>query len=67
KLWAMFLVVLGLLDLLFLATLKQGVDQWFFATSLGLASLIPIGFLFYKYQFEVNRWKDSDFSPYATE
>ncbi|MEO2033313.1 MAG: DUF4178 domain-containing protein, partial [Planctomycetaceae bacterium] len=67
KLWATFLTVLLLLDLLFSSTLSKGVDQWFFAVSLGLASVIPIGFLVHKHQFEVSRWKDSDYSPYATE
>ena len=35
--------------------------------ALALASVIPIGFLLHKHQFEVSRWKESDYSPYATE
>jgi hypothetical protein len=67
KLWVMFVIALVLLGGLFSLALSNGVDGGFFLLSLVLASVIPVGFLFYKYQFEVNRWKDSDYSPYATE
>ncbi|MFK7820357.1 MAG: DUF4178 domain-containing protein [Planctomycetaceae bacterium] len=66
-LWLAFAGVLFGINLLFSALASgTGVDQWLFFYALVFVSVIPIGTLLYNYQFEVNRWKDSDFSPYAT-
>ena len=42
-------------------------DGWLLFYALVFVSAVPIGILFYRYNFEVNRWKDSDYSPYATD
>ena len=47
--------------------MQSKVDGWLFMYALGFASLIPAGVLLYNHSFEVQRWKDSDFSPYATD
>ncbi len=67
-LWAAFIGVLVLVNVLFSALAKKtGVDQWLFFYALVFVSIVPICTLLHSYQFEVNRWKDSDYSPYATD
>ena len=67
KLWLGTAAVLLILKILLSLVLKDGVDTGFFVISLLLASVFPVGVLVHRYTFEVQRWKDSDYSPYATE
>ncbi len=46
--------------------IKTPVDPWLFWYSLLAVSTIPFGTLFYLHNFEVKRWSDSDYSPYAS-
>ena len=59
----------GLLALIHLAfstfKLGKGADVGTMLLSMLLVSLMPLGLLFYKHNFEVKRWANSDFSPYA--
>ncbi|EMB17773.1 DUF4178 domain-containing protein [Rhodopirellula europaea] len=41
-------------------------DGWMLFYGLLFVSAIPIGCLVFIHNFEVSRWKDSDFSPYAS-
>jgi hypothetical protein len=43
------------------------VDGEFLFWMLVAVSIVPIGSFFYMHNFEVQRWADSDYSPYATE
>lgn len=63
-LWLAFGGVLLLTNLLFSAV-KGSVDQWIFFYALLFISIIPLGLFAWNFQFEVNRWKESDYSPYA--
>ncbi len=59
----------GLLALIHVAfstfKLGKGADVGTMLLSMLLVSLMPLGILFYKHNFEVKRWANSDFSPYA--
>ena len=67
KLWPAFLMVLVLINVGVGILTKPQVDQWLFVFALGFVSLIPMGILLYNHNFEVQRWSESDYSPYATE
>ncbi|EMI40977.1 DUF4178 domain-containing protein [Rhodopirellula sp. SWK7] len=45
---------------------QLGPDPWMWFYAMIFISLVPVGILFYKYNFEVKRWKDSDYSPYQS-
>lgn len=65
-LWLMFGgLLLGINALC--SAMGKTVDQWLFFYGLVFVSVVPIGALVYAYQFEVNRWKDSDYSPYSSD
>lgn len=59
----------GLLVLIHLAfsffKLGKGADVGTMLLAMLLVSLMPLGVFIYKYNFEVKRWANSDFSPYA--
>ena len=42
-------------------------DFWLFIYAAIGISILPVLVLVYLYNFEVQRWKDSDYSPYATD
>lgn len=66
--WPIFLFLLLLIQGLFSTSdPKTGADPWLMFYGMVFVSAIPIGILVYWYSFEVQRWKDSDYSPYATE
>ena len=46
---------------------RQGADPWLWFYGILLVSALPLGILLYLFSFEVKRWEDSDFSPYASE
>jgi hypothetical protein len=60
--WPVFLVVL-----LVIGSLFSKADGWLMFYGMIFVSLIPLGILGYYYSFEVKRWEDSDYSPYASE
>lgn len=45
---------------------KKDPDGWMLFYAILFFSVVPIGIAFYKYTFEVSRWKNSDYSPYAS-
>ena len=64
--WLGFAAALVILDLLFSSQLvTHPVSQFHFIVALVLLSCWPLIMLFSRRQFEVQRWQDSDFSPYA--
>jgi hypothetical protein len=44
-----------------------GSDPWLLFYGILFLSAVPIGIMVYKYSIEVNRWKDSDYNPYASD
>ena len=63
--WLSFAAALVFLDVLFSSGItKKPVDQFHFVTALLLISIWPAITGFLRWQFEVSRWRDSDFSPY---
>ncbi len=63
--WLGFVAVLGVLDIVISLFRSQGVDQWVFAWALAIVSIMPLGAAIYSHNFERERWRDSDFSPYT--
>jgi predicted RNA-binding Zn-ribbon protein involved in translation (DUF1610 family) len=67
-LWPVFLLVTIIIHAAFgKPGLNQGSDGWLCFYGLLMVSAVPIAILVYRYSFEVKRWEDSDYSPYATE
>ncbi len=65
--WVCFASLLALLDFIFVSgALKQPVAQFHFFAAQTIVLAWPILMLFGRHTFEVNRWSNSDFSPYAT-
>lgn len=62
--WIASGVLLILMNLLF-RSLNRTYDDFYFLASAGGISLLPVVLLITRYSFEVSRWKDSDFNPYA--
>jgi len=68
--WLAFAVCLFLIHWIGSASTSVGQtapDGWMLFYAILFVSVIPAGILAYKYSFEVNRWKDSDYSPYASD
>ena len=42
-------------------------DGWLLMWAMFFVSVIPIGAMFVNHNYNVKRWSESDFSPYATE
>lgn len=63
--WLGFGALLVMLDFLFSA-MSYSFDQFHFFAALAAVSLLPGLLLVLNYNFEVSRWKDSDYSPYAS-
>ncbi len=70
-LYLSYMVFLGLIAgtyvSMFAAHPSKPPDILLMFVALGLVSVIPIGIQIYRYSFEVKRWENSDFSPYAQE
>lgn len=65
-LWGGFSMILVLLDILFMSGFAQRpVSQFHFFLALLAISAWPLVMLINRRAFEVQRWRDSDFSPYA--
>jgi hypothetical protein len=65
KLWGLFALLMFLLLGVFKATMSEKTDGVFFTMLMVLLSIVPVGALVYSYIFEVRRWENSDYSPYA--
>ena len=64
--WVCFASLLAVLDFVFLSgAVKPVVEQAHFWTAQLVVFTFPLMLLFMRHFFEVNRWKNSDFSPYA--
>ena len=61
-LWPVFIGLLWVTHLAF----RQS-DSFMMLFAMAAVSLFPIGVLFYKHNFEVQRWQDSDYSPYSSD
>lgn len=67
-LWPVFVLVLvATYFALSTSSNSTGSDPILLALALLGVSAFPIGALVYKHNFEVQRWRDSDYSPYSTE
>ena len=66
KIWLLWFVFIVVLIGTF-AAFSSKADPMLCFIGLFLVSTVPVGILFYLYSFEVNRWQNSDFSPYASE
>ena len=65
--WVCFASLLAVLDFIFVSgALKQPVDQFHFFAAQMIVLAFPLLMWFGRRSFEVNRWSNSDFSPYAT-
>lgn len=65
--WVCFASLLAVLDYIFVSgAVKQPVDQFHFYSAQMIVLAFPVLMWFGRRQFEVNRWKDSDFSPYQS-
>lgn len=66
--WVAFMVVLIGTQILFgKPGSRVGADGWLCFYGLLMVSAGPAAALAYRYSFEVKRWENSDYSPYATE
>lgn len=64
--WLCFASLLAVLDFVFVSgAVKTAVEQEHFVVAQVMIALFPILVLFMRHTFEVNRWKNSDYSPYA--
>jgi hypothetical protein len=65
--WPGFLLLLIIIQAVFSTSdLKTGADPWLMFYGMIFVSAIPLGILGFWHAFEVQRWKDSDHSPYAS-
>lgn len=67
-LWPVFIVIAFLTHAGFSKPgVGQGSDGWLCFYAILFISIVPVCILAYRYSFEVRRWENSDYSPYATE
>lgn len=64
--WLVFVVFIAAAWGLLSNMRASGVDTALGVWALILVSLQPLGTMIYKSSFEVSRWKDSEFNPYAS-
>jgi hypothetical protein len=64
--WLMFGLAMGLIYL-GAAAMSDAADPWVLVWGLILVSVMPIGALVVNHFFDVKRWSESDYSPYATD
>lgn len=62
--WGCFLVTLLVIEMIFSGS---GADPWLMFYGMIFVSLIPAGILLFLHSFEVKRWENSDYSPYASD
>ena len=64
--WLMFALAMGIIYL-GAAAMSSDADPWMLAWGVFLVSVIPAGVGFVNRSFDVKRWSDSDYSPYASD
>jgi hypothetical protein len=65
--WVCFASLLAVLDFIFVSgAVKQPVSQFHFFAAQAAVAAFPILMLFGRHTFEINRWSNSDYSPYDT-
>ncbi|TWU15833.1 DUF4178 domain-containing protein [Allorhodopirellula heiligendammensis] len=68
--WVAFMAFITVMHVLggvwFHAPGQAGPDPWMWFYAMIFVSVVPLGIGAYKYHFETQRWKDSDYSPYPT-
>lgn len=65
-LWVCLASLLAVLDCVFVSgAVKTPVSQGHFMTAQFMIAAFPLMLLFVRHTFEVNRWQNSDYSPYA--
>ncbi len=65
--WVCFAALLAVLDFVFVSgAVKKPVDQFHFFVAQMFVFAFPLLMWFGRRSFEVNRWSNSDFSPYAS-
>ncbi len=66
-LWMLFVVTISVIYFTLDRLMLKNVDTGFLLIMLGLISIIPGGTMLYLSNFEVQRWADSDHSPYSRD
>jgi hypothetical protein len=66
-LWLLFGIAMLIIYFTLDRVMLKSVDTGFFLVMLGLISVIPVGMMIYRHNFEVQRWADSDYSPYSKD
>ena len=64
--WLMFGLAMGLIYI-GAAAMSDAADPWVLVWGLFLVSVIPVGALIANHSFDVKRWSESDYSPYASD
>lgn len=68
--WVAFMVFITMMHVLggawFHAPGQTGPDPWMWFYAMIFVSIVPAGIMVYKYHFETQRWKNSDYNPYPT-
>jgi hypothetical protein len=64
--WLMFGLAMGVIYV-GAAAMSDSADPWVLVCGLGLLSVIPIGVGVVNHFFDVKRWSESDYSPYASD
>jgi len=67
QLWGMFLLLLLVLYAIVPSITSKSIDGGFFVIMLIVMSVLPVGTFVYQHNFEVQRWRNSDYSPYNSE
>ncbi|MHC4875105.1 MAG: DUF4178 domain-containing protein [Planctomycetota bacterium] len=64
--WIAFAIAMFLIFMV-AGMLSSSADPWLLVWALFLLSIVPVGALLFNLVFDMNRWSESDFSPYSSE
>lgn len=67
QLWAIFIMVILVEWVVLGKVFSKNGDGGFLLLMLGLLSVLPILSILYLWNFDVQRWSESDYSPYSSE
>jgi hypothetical protein len=66
--WMVFLFILIMTHAKYATvSVATGSDGWLLFYAIIAVSALPVATLVFRYFYEVQRWRDSDYSPYASE
>ena len=65
--WPLFIFFICAAHVVAGSVLKRAPDVIMAFVAIFLVSVLPGLMIFARHQFEVSRWKDSDYSPYASD